>query len=70
MPEQKISLSASEQNHLVKLVTDRESKQLLNTDPGVLKRVMNSLCKKGMAIATDNGWSLTDAGLERSKSIY
>ncbi len=63
------TLTASEQNHLIKLFFDRNSKELYHSDPGVLKRVMNNLCKKGMAEAIDTGWKITQQGQACSLTI-
>jgi hypothetical protein len=67
-----VSLSSGEQTHLVRLVTDRSNKMLLKGDPGVSVRVMNSLVRKGMALAADgdSGWVLSEAGRLQSVEIY
>jgi hypothetical protein len=67
-----VNLSSQEQTHLVRLITDRGSKVLLNGDPGVSVRVMNSLVRKGMAVAAEgfSGWSLSEAGHQRAALMY
>lgn len=71
-----VRLTAREQTHLVRLVTDRPEQLLRIDDQGIEKRVMNSLVVKGMAssVSDERGrvqaWQLTAEGLERSKSIY
>lgn len=65
-----VELTRSEANHLVRLVTDRRDRTLLNGDEGVTVRSMNGLVAKGMAEPIAGGWRLTDAGRTRSTTIY
>lgn len=65
-----VQLSAAQADVLCYLATNR-NKEMNESDTHFNARAMSALVKKGMAMVVSKGvWRITDAGLERTKSIY